>query len=153
MLWASSSTSQQTLGTPVAFMFHLEMVGEKVPILRAVTFFMAGEEATSCCTDIRKLFPSACEAWCYLQNIEMHLPSFISSFYNSRCLLFLVIGCFLQRWFCFSGWIYPECTYHHHITCIPSLSVVPLHERPWFSAPGLNSPGNVLKDVKMSVVS
>ena len=62
MLWASASTSQQTLRTPAAFMFHLEMVGEKVPILRAVTFFMAGEEATSCYTDIQKLFLSACEA-------------------------------------------------------------------------------------------
>lgn len=60
MLRASVSLSQQ--GTAAGFTFHLEVVGEKVPILRTVAFCLVGEEVTSCYTDIQKLFLDTYEA-------------------------------------------------------------------------------------------
>lgn len=99
MFWATVSLSQQ--GTASGLTFRLEVVGEKAPILHTVAFCLAGEEVTSCYTDIQKLFLGTYEVWFYLQCIEMHLLSFIGWFYNSHCLLFIVIGCFLQRWLCF----------------------------------------------------
>lgn len=75
MLRASTSQVSRLGWTPTAFVVHLEMVGEKVLIPGALMIRLAGEESASG-TDIKKLFSNAFEARCYLQSIEMHLPSF-----------------------------------------------------------------------------
>lgn len=142
--------------TPAAFTFHLGMDGEKVPVLGATMFCVAGEESTSCYTDIKKLFSNAFEAQCYLQSIEMHLSSFISWFCNSSCLLFHVIGYFLWGGSCFFGQIHTACgwmcTHHHHITWQTQSSCGSASWKTPILCP-VNSPGDILKDAEMGAVS